>query len=314
MRRDGSGQHRGWFGFAEPGQHRGGALERDAEPQPVAVGVLLHRRFLQHGQRSGQVAVPGPDGGSQRQGEAENGVEGSGAGQGQAVLDERQRGLWFAEPDRVCGRVAGGRRQRRVPDPSGYLDRLHRGPPRRRVVSGGGPGHRFHGQEEPDEDLDAPFGGLLAAFPGDARPRVLAARSASRSGRAAHRSIPRLTGSLDAGSRRASSARRCASGRSPAKNALHAAAARTGARNSGGHASSWATQASAQTPTVTGDDAAKSARAATIRKASGRAWPPLVRAQVTAACRLSRSARIRRCQSSCAGPSSSGPARSANAA
>jgi hypothetical protein len=25
MRRDGSGQHCGWFGFAEPGQHRGGA-------------------------------------------------------------------------------------------------------------------------------------------------------------------------------------------------------------------------------------------------------------------------------------------------
>jgi hypothetical protein len=85
-------------------------------------------------------------------------------------------------------------------------------------------------------------------------------------------------------------------------------------RNSGGHAPIWAAQASAQPPAVLGDVAAKRTRAATIRKAGERAWSPLVRAQVTTACRLSRSARIRCCHSSCAGPSNSSPARSANAA
>jgi hypothetical protein len=63
-------------------------------------------------------------------------------GQGKTVFDERQGGLWFTEPYRVCGPEAGRGRQRWVPDVSGYLDRLHGGPPRRRAVSGVGPGHQ----------------------------------------------------------------------------------------------------------------------------------------------------------------------------
>jgi hypothetical protein len=43
-----------------------------------------------------------------------------------------------------------------------------------------------------------------------------------------------------------------ASGTSPPRSALHADAARTAAPNSGGHAPSWATQASAQPPMVVG--------------------------------------------------------------
>ena len=86
--------------------------------------------------------------------------------------------------DRVCGRVAGRGRQRRVPDPSGYLDRLHGGPPRRRAVSGVGPGHRLHGMEavrrRPGCPVSRPRGGLR----GRCWPRVLAARSTSRSGTA----------------------------------------------------------------------------------------------------------------------------------
>ena len=69
----------------------------------------------------------------------------------------------------------------------------------------------------------------------------------------------------------------------------------------GGHAPNWAAQASAQPWPVLGDMKARAARAATIRKASGRAWPPLARAQVTAACRLSRSARINGCHRSSRG-------------
>src|SRR5208337_3912372 len=107
---------------------------------------------------------------SYRQGAFENGVEGSGAGQGQAVLDEHQRSLRVAGPDRGRGRVEGRRRQRRVLDPPGYLDRLQRRPPRRRAVSGGGPGPRLQDMEVSNEDLDAVFRGLLAAFPGDAGP------------------------------------------------------------------------------------------------------------------------------------------------
>jgi hypothetical protein len=85
MRREGSGQHRGRFGLAEPGQHYGCALERHTEQQPVAGGMLHHHRFPQRGQRSGQVAGLGPDEASRRQGDVENGIEGSSTGQGQAV-------------------------------------------------------------------------------------------------------------------------------------------------------------------------------------------------------------------------------------
>jgi len=95
-------------------------------------------------------------------------VDGSGAGQGKAVLDERQGGLRLVEPYRSCGRIGDRRRQRRVPDLSGYFDRLHGGLSRRRAVSGAGPGHRFHGKEVSDEHLATSFRGLLAALPGDA--------------------------------------------------------------------------------------------------------------------------------------------------
>ena len=60
MRGEGAGQHRGWSGFAEPGQHPGGGTQREAEQQPGAVGVVSQRRLLQRGQRSGQVAGCGP--------------------------------------------------------------------------------------------------------------------------------------------------------------------------------------------------------------------------------------------------------------
>ena len=100
MGRDGSGKDDRWLGLAEPGEHRGGALERDTEAQTVAVAVLLHCRFIQRGQRAGQVAVADADGASQRQREAVHTVEGSGTGQGEAVLDERAGGLWFLDPDR----------------------------------------------------------------------------------------------------------------------------------------------------------------------------------------------------------------------
>ena len=60
---------------------------------------------MQHGQGSGQVAVAHADGGGQRQGKTEDAVEGPSASQGEAVLDERQGGLWFVEPYRGCGRV-----------------------------------------------------------------------------------------------------------------------------------------------------------------------------------------------------------------
>jgi hypothetical protein len=51
----------------------------------LTVAVLMHRRFMQHGQRSGQIVVPGPDGAGPRQGKADDAVEGSGAGQDKAV-------------------------------------------------------------------------------------------------------------------------------------------------------------------------------------------------------------------------------------
>jgi hypothetical protein len=54
MRVEGAGQHCGWSGFAEPGQHHGGDTERAAEERPGAVGVVLQRRFLQRGQRPGR--------------------------------------------------------------------------------------------------------------------------------------------------------------------------------------------------------------------------------------------------------------------
>ena len=66
MGRDGSGEDHRWLGLTEPGKHSGGALERDTEAQPVAVAALLHCRFMQRGQCSGQVAVADADGGSQR--------------------------------------------------------------------------------------------------------------------------------------------------------------------------------------------------------------------------------------------------------
>ena len=59
---EGAGQHCGWSGFAQPGQHHGGDTERLADERPGAVGVVPQRRLLQRGQRSGQVAVAGPDG------------------------------------------------------------------------------------------------------------------------------------------------------------------------------------------------------------------------------------------------------------
>jgi hypothetical protein len=39
MSRDGPGEDRRWLGVAEPGEHRGGTLERGAEPDPVAIAV-----------------------------------------------------------------------------------------------------------------------------------------------------------------------------------------------------------------------------------------------------------------------------------
>jgi len=170
IRREGSRQNHCRFGFAEPGQRRGGDLERHAEQQSVSIGVLPRHGFLQRGQRSGQVAGLGPDEASPRQGAVEHGIEGSGAGQGHAVLDEHERGLRVAGPYRARGGTEGKCRQRRVLDPPGYLDRFHCGRPRRRVVSGGGPGHRFHRQQVCDEGLDAQFRGFLAGFPGDAGP------------------------------------------------------------------------------------------------------------------------------------------------
>jgi hypothetical protein len=95
MRGEGAGQHRGRLGLADLGQHHGGDPERVAELHPDAVSVVLQRRLLQYGQRSGQVAGAGPDDPGPHQGKADDGVEGSGAGQGQAVLDEQQRGLWL---------------------------------------------------------------------------------------------------------------------------------------------------------------------------------------------------------------------------
>ncbi len=65
MGRDGPGEDRCWLGVAEPGKHRSGALERYAEPEPVAVAVLLDGCFMQDGQRPGQVAVAGADGAGQ---------------------------------------------------------------------------------------------------------------------------------------------------------------------------------------------------------------------------------------------------------
>jgi hypothetical protein len=309
MRREGPGQHRSRFGFAEPGKYHGGDPQRYAERQPIAVGVLLRHCFLQRGQRSGQVAGPGPDDASPRQGIVENGIAGSGAGQGQAVLDERQRGLRVPGPYRSRGRTEGKRRQRWVLDPPRYLHRLHRGRPRRRVVSGGGPGHRFRNKQASDEALDALFRGLA----GDAGPAFwLPGQRADLREHTSHRpGEERIAGSrVLQGVLGLLLRQRKVAG----QNAPYAAAPRTVARNSGGHSPIWARQASAQPRMIVGDVAAKKAKAVTIRKASGRAWPPSARAQVTAACRLSRSARIRGCHSSWAGPTSSGPARSANAA
>jgi hypothetical protein len=68
---------------------------------PVAVGVMLRHRFLQRGQRSGQVAVPGPDEASPRQGIAENGIAGSRVLPG--VLGPLLRQWEVAGPERtVC--------------------------------------------------------------------------------------------------------------------------------------------------------------------------------------------------------------------
>jgi hypothetical protein len=53
--------------------------------------VVPHRRLLHRGQH---------------QSVAEDDVAGSGAGQGQAVLNEQQRGLWFAVPDHLRGHAS----------------------------------------------------------------------------------------------------------------------------------------------------------------------------------------------------------------
>jgi hypothetical protein len=47
MRGKGAGQHRGWPGFAKPGQHPGGDAERVADEQPVPVGVVPQHHLLQ---------------------------------------------------------------------------------------------------------------------------------------------------------------------------------------------------------------------------------------------------------------------------
>jgi hypothetical protein len=44
MRGEGAGQHRGWPGFAERGQHPRGDTKRLPEEQPGAAGVALQRR------------------------------------------------------------------------------------------------------------------------------------------------------------------------------------------------------------------------------------------------------------------------------